>query len=434
MNMGCNPQHAVVAGLLLLGAGWAAAEPARHGTVSLEGRALRDAGGSFLGLGATYMQALRHCKYDRPRLDAELAFLSRCGFNYVRVLSMVDWPGLEISPVDHKNREGHPVAAWPDYEAQLRELVDIVFSHGLRTQVTIFADAQHIMPDPALRRRHAERVTGVLRGSEGKVILYEIANEAWQNGFPGDGGIRELRELGGCVAAASPVLLALSAPFDGDNRADALARLYAGSRATVATVHFSRDLRSGAGPWLPVVDCWDTALRPGIPPVSSNEPIGPGASVASEDDPELLLAAAAFAYVAGLPMYVFHSGAGVMGERRFESMSWLPQFKVLPDLLPSDLPNWDRYDGDSAANPLSAVEQGLNPLHNCGARRGRQFVQLPLALPGEGRLFRANSDAALSVYELSTGRRVQRATVQKGQTFTMRTAAKACIIKGEITP
>ena len=35
----------------------------------------------------------------------------------------------------------------------------------------------------------------VVSGREHQVILIEVAIEAWQNGFPGDEGVWELREL-----------------------------------------------------------------------------------------------------------------------------------------------------------------------------------------------------------------------------------------------
>ncbi len=63
------------------------------------GRSLSDDRGPFLGVGASCFQALRHTKFDRARLEANLALLAEHGFNYLRVLSMVGWDGLEIAPV-----------------------------------------------------------------------------------------------------------------------------------------------------------------------------------------------------------------------------------------------------------------------------------------------------------------------------------------------
>ncbi len=409
-------------------------EEPRQGIVRLEGRVLVDSGGPFLGLGATYMQALRHCRFDRPRLHRELAFLATCGFNYVRVLSMVDWPEQEISPVDHKGQGGSPVAAWPDYDGQLADLVDAVYSHGLRTQLTIFADAQRIMPDFEARQRHLQRVLEVLKGREEKVILYEVANEAWQNGFPGDEGVRMLRTLGEDIAKRSGCLIALTSPPDLGSREAALRKLYLGSAATIATVHLSRDLRTSAGHWLPVIDGWRVSQYEDIPPVSSNEPIGPGASVASEDDPETILSAAAFAFLAGLPMYVFHSSAGVKAEHSFEDMPWLGQMKPLLNLLPQDLPNWERYDARGKSNPLVPVDASIDPLYDCGARKGQEFIQLALALDDTGREFRANAKVSLSVFTLMPVRQIEHAEIAEGGVFTLRALSKVCVIKGSLLP
>jgi len=57
----------------------------------------------------------------------------------------------------------------------------------------------------------------------------------------------------------------------------------------------------------------------GVPPCSSDEPIGPGSSVNTENDPIKVVSAACFAWTAKLPAYVFHSNSGVRGDYRFET-------------------------------------------------------------------------------------------------------------------
>src|SRR5690606_21118221 len=138
------------------------------------------------------------------------------------------------------------------------------------------------------------------------------ANEAWQNGFEGDQGVADLRSLARLLNDRTRVPVAITS-----NHHDSFDGLYRKSGVDLATWHFSRDRRSLEG-WQPVVDCWDYALRPGCPPVVSNEPIGPGSSVDAERDPIRLVMAPAFAYVAGLPSYVFHCEAGVAGRTKFE--------------------------------------------------------------------------------------------------------------------
>src|SRR5687767_14652111 len=77
--------------------------------VRLDGHALRDKSGPFLGLGASYFQALRRAKFERTRFESDVQFLASKKFNYVRVLSMVGWfkgwDGLEMAAVDFKCRE-----------------------------------------------------------------------------------------------------------------------------------------------------------------------------------------------------------------------------------------------------------------------------------------------------------------------------------------
>lgn len=404
------------------------------GVVHLDGRTLIDNDGPFLGCGATYMQALRHCKYDRSRLEKELSFLAACGFNYVRVISMVDWPGQEISPVEHTNRHGQVIAAWPDYDTQLADLVAIAHLHGLRTQVTVFADAQYIMPGLEARFGHVHRLLKILGGAEEKVILYEVANEGWQNGFAGEEGIDGLRALGEEFSRHSGSLVALSSPPDAGDREEGIRRLYSGSRATIATVHFSRDLRTAAGSWLPVTDCWGLSQSRDLPAISSNEPIGPGASVASEENPEMIFSAAVFAYLAGLPMYVFHSAAGVSAEQSFETMPWLRQMGSVLDLLPRDLPNWERFDSDDDRNPVTALAQGVGLLNNCGSRKGADFIILAHGVDASGGTYRANASVSFSVYALMPAGEIMHETAARGATFMLKAATGTCLIKGRIQP
>lgn len=87
---------------------------------------------------------------------------------------------------------------------------------------------------------------------------------------------------------------------------------YSGSSADITTVHFSRDINTNEGGWKPVRDSYRTGLA-GLAPVSSNEPIGAGSSVNTENDPIKLCMAGVFAWTANLTSYVYHSRAGVFG-------------------------------------------------------------------------------------------------------------------------
>ena len=356
------------------------------------GYTLVDDGGPFLGLGVSYFTALWRCRQDRPRLESDLRFLSEQGFNYYRLFSMVGWhrawDGLEIAPVAFTNRSGKRVAAWPDYWQQLAELIDLAYDrYGMRAQITVFADAQ-LMPNELDRLEHMRRLLAdVVRGREQKIILLEVANEAWQNGFPGEQGVADLRKFTKYLAERTEIPVATTSNHETD-----FAKLYRNSTADIATWHFSRDRLTNDG-WKPVYDCWELGDRPEFPPASSNEPIGPGASVAAETSSIRLVMAAAYAYTAGLPMYVFHSAAGVFGKTRFEDTPAIREYRHLKEMLPGDLPSWRRNDGRQKEAPFTAFAAGQpnrywsdvsasrdGCLQNIGSRLADRFVCVPIGI------------------------------------------------------
>ncbi|MBI4326685.1 MAG: hypothetical protein HY674_15690, partial [Chloroflexi bacterium] len=341
-------------------------QPDRANLVRLREKSFCDDAGPFLALGASYFQALRHAKYDRARLHSNLALFAAKGFNYVRILSMVSWDGLEIAPVSFTNRAGRAIPAWPDYWPQFRDLLDLVAQNGLRAEVTLFADAQYVMPSRSTRQAHLDGILANISGREHQLLHLEVANEAWQNGFPGAQGVIDLRAFTQYLADRTGVPVAITSNDDTSDQG--LIALYRGSAADLATVHFSRDTRTAEGGWLPVRDAYRAGNLPGVPPVSSNEPIGPGSSVGSERDPIKLCAAAVFAYLANLPAYVYHSRAGVYGyvnccppaggEDRFENTAGINAYQYLRQILPPDLASWLRNDGLEPSAPFTVFCAG----------------------------------------------------------------------------
>ncbi|MDB6135410.1 MAG: hypothetical protein JWM59_3653 [Verrucomicrobiales bacterium] len=421
--------------------------------VRLESHGFADDRGPFLGLAASYFTALQRCRQDRARLESDLAFLAAQGFNSYRMFSMVghnaSWSGLEIAPVSFTSREGRRVEAWPDYVDQFRTLIDLAFDkYGLRTEITVFADAQ-LMPEKTARLAHLDRLLAeVLPGREHRILLIEVANEAWQNGFPGDAGVAELRGLAKHLNERTEILVAISSNHGGPGSGDLTGfdQLHAGGVADLATWHFSRDRRADAG-WRPVFDCWELGGRPGAPPVCSNEPIGPGASVNSEPDPVKLVMAAAFAWTARLPLYVFHSEAGVHGRTGFEDTPSIRQFQSVTRLLPADLPAWPRNDGLSAAAPFTVhcggktnhywseeKDGGDGCVRNIGGRKDDHFVCLPIGIRPAGLKVTARQPMAFTAFDPLTGSPLTSATLASGETRTLPAGPGALIVTGRILP
>jgi hypothetical protein len=424
----------------------------RTGHVRVVGHSLVDDGGPFLGLGVSYFTALWRCKYDRPRLEKDLEFLSEQGFTSYRMLSMVghnvSWQGLEIAPVPFTTRDGRRIEAWPDYWDQLRELIDIAHDkYGLRTQITIFADAQ-LMPTAEERAAHLRRVVEeVVRGREQKIILLEVANEAWQNGFPGDEGVVQLRSFARDLDRATDVPIAITSnhggPGDEAGEFEAFERIYRDSAVDLATWHFSRDLRVDDG-WKPVFDCWNFAERPHCPPVISNEPIGPGSSVNAEREPIRLVMAAAFAFAAKLPMYVFHSQAGVHGKTRFEDTPSIDQFREFVRLLPADLPNWERSDGRDEDDPFLVLPDGnrdrfvLDASSTGGCVRiaissqGDRFVALPIGILSGGLEIEAKRPIEWTAFNPVTGKELKSARLSPGERASLPAGPGALVVRGRV--
>lgn len=414
----------------------------RTGPVRVVGHSLVDRHGPFLGLGVSYFSALWRCRSDPARLESDLQFLSRQGFNYYRMLAMVGWnpawKGREIAPVAFTTHDGRHIAAWPDYWKQMRRLIDLAYDRfGMRTQITVFADAQ-LMPRKQDRLDYLRRLLrDVVAGREQKIILIEVANEGWQNGFPGDEGLAELREFTSYLAQRTSVPIATSSNHDRP-----FADTYAHSDADIATWHFSRD-RSVDDGWKPVYDCWELGKLPGYPPVSSNEPIGPGASVASETSDIRLVMAPVFAYIAGLPMYVFHCGAGVMGRTRFEDTPCIRLLAPLIAMLPADLPSWQRSDAKDPGAPFTIYAAGLPnktwpeaPASRDGcvrmvsASRGHDFVCAAIGIRPGGLKIQARVSVSFRVVDPLTARVVDHVEMGAGEQRTLPAGSGAWLLLG----
>ena len=421
------------------------------GLARLKGKSLWDDNGPLLGLGASYFQALRHAKYDRDPLKSNLALLASKGFNYVRVLSMVSWDGLEIAPVRFSNRAGRVVEAWPDYWQRFRDLLDLAAQHGLRVEVTIFADAQHVMPAQAARQAHLDGILANIAGREQHILHLEVANEAWQNGFPGAQGIADLHRFTQYLADRTSVLVAITSNDDTSDQG--IVSLYRGSAADLASVHFSRDTRTVEGGWLPVRDPYRAGNLPGVPPVSSNEPIGPGSSVGSESDPIKLCAAAVFAYLSNLPAYVYHSRAGVYGyvrccppaggEDRFENSAGIHAYQFIRRILPPDAASWARNDGIGPAAPLTVFCNNQSNrywpdvsrpsdgcVRNIGSVKGKEFVCFPMGILRGGVILQARRPMRFQVFNPLTGAVVSNHTLGTGDRFTLPQGPGAYLCRG----
>ena len=407
--------------ILLIGsiaAGLAVARVPPGGVVRADGHAVADARGPFNPLGATLFWGAWGYKFDRARLERNLATLSEAGVDYVRVLGTVGGPSWEDRTVD---------PGWNDYDAVVGGLTDLVYErYGMRVQWTLFGGAP-FTPRGAPREALVDRFARLAKGREHKIFAFEIGNEARSNGFEGAEGTAELRRLGERLNTQTPVLVALSAPGSGE-----ACETYAGAGADVATIHYPRSY-GDEGPLKPLRRPWsypsayDAKCRGQLPQVVfNNEPIGPESSVSEDEDPSRIAAAYVLTFLANNASYVLHTGPGIRGggdadrgrgrHANFYDLASLPHvfaaLRAVRQQLPPGLANWTRQDPKTAPVTL----HGPGRIYT--ASSGERFVALALGSQKQAP-FRATVAAAIDVRETMTGRVRKSLDPRAGEMFTL---------------
>ncbi len=412
---------------------------ARHGKVRGQGRAFADDDGAFNALGATWMSALWMYRNDRPRCERWLDAMSKNGFHYFRALGVVGdvtapdyWDGRELD--------------WraPGYAADLAGLTDLAFDrYGLRVQWTLIGDGQKNIPVEADRYALVDTFLAMSRGREHKLFAFEVANEAWQNGFAGDSGRTQLRALSRYMKDRTDVLVAASAP-DGYEQ-ETVEGLYGGGVADFATVHFDRDCTKTEGSWRPVRQPWEWRYYTGVPELASNnEPIGPGASVASENDPEKLVAGALVSWVSGVGAYVFHTSSGVRGDTDLMNEPGFTSFKALASVVPAGLAAWTQKNAHWADAPFKPYAResngtlvpnamwpdsgGTGAVRVYGVVQGTDFVVFPFGIKDRLTL-EPRVDVEFDVINPVTGQVLRHESLPAGQQFEL-TGGVQFILKG----
>jgi hypothetical protein len=410
----------------------------RTGAVRAIDRGFVDDGGPFLALGTTLFWALWGVEHDKDRLAQNLETARSSGFDYIRVLAIVGpehWTDRTVDP------------RTPNWGSNISALTDWVYDrHQLRIQWTIFGGIG-TTPTVESRASAVDRFLKAIEGRHHKVFAIEIANEGEQNGFGGPAGWTEIKALATRVRRSYAGLLATTSPASVDcNRQT---RLYAGSPASLRTLHFRRS-DEGRNTWQLLEQPWRVgggSCR-GVPVASSsNEPIGPYSSVREERDPAILVTSAALTWTAGIGAYVLHTGAGIRGggaEDRARGRpanlhdvdGWLEivdGFHCLRSVLPPDLPDWERRDERDRRHPFSTTRSARDqPLWGAhvAAVKGSRFVTL---LPGirQRITLKARRAATVRAIEPLQCVPVFERVVGTGDSFTLPSEHAAVVILGE---
>lgn len=392
---------------------------ARTGVVRVDGRAFRDDAGVFNSFGASLFWLAWGVKFDRARVEANLKTLADAGVDYVRAFGVVGpgggWADREVDP------------RWPDHAKVIADATDLAYDRfGLRVQWTIFGGIDRV-GTPEARAGVVDRFVEIARGREHKVMLFEIANEGWQNGFGGEAGRAEIRALGRRLSDATSVPVALTAPEGG---LAGLCPLYGGAGVDVITWHHDRSRAGAAGPWRPVIEplrarrALDAKLRsPGnvcgaLPTaIVNNEPIGPGSSLEEERDPLRIAMVYVLTFAARHAAFVLHTGPGIRGggqvdrERgRQANVGDLPEFAAIAHALagarrvmPAGLANWTPIDPADRGAPLQGLAEAIARGDLVEAALARQGDEIFGALVGVRRPITVRAAAPLTMDLLDPG-------------------------------
>lgn len=424
------------------------APPARPGVPRVDGPFVVDDQGKVPMLGATMFWACWAQRHDQAKLDATAEFWREKKFLYVRAFGEVQggpWDGINgpwrgsFPPITQAR-----AIRWQDQgdmDACAQAVDRLYDQHGLRTELTLFASGK-TFPSAAARRDWARRfVEQVIQPRLHKVALVEVANEWWAT-FGGSAS--ELRDLGAMVKSMLPAgfPLALSSPETGRG-GDAFTALYQGSAANFGTVHYDRNPAEDR--YRSVRQPWETADVPGFPDADSvNEPVGPGTSVATENDPLHIVMAYLVGRISGHTGYVYTTDSGIYSQPGWE-YPWDHQngreiataLGVARDLLPDDIETWTRENAHWAGHPLDGIsnqwlQDGRSNYTFTRAyarHRGDEFWVAPIGIRGGGITFTVKRRAHIWILNPLDGGVWQERDLNPGETMTFNNAS-ACLIRG----
>lgn len=357
-----------------------------RGRARLSGRAFVDDDGPRPALGASFFWLAWGYRHDRARAEANLRWLAERGVDYVRALGEVGGSGWSDRIID---------PAWPDYVNVIRGATELANRYGLRVQWTLFGGGSSQTEEQwwAATRRAVDALRPVVTG----VQLVEIQNE--QQGPPP----ALTRELAAYVRRELGVEVALAGTPEKE-----LPSLYAGSAATLGTVHFDRV--DGDWGWRFARQSWGYWELPNMPPAfTNNEPAGIQGSVRAENDPVKLASDALVTWIAGGAAYVIHHGAGIYGRdythatagHRMANAWEQPELEQalaiianVRSVLPGDIANWQRANNHwTAPNPVppfrftdllgDAATRDRGLTRSFTALRSAEFVTVVLGARGD---------------------------------------------------
>jgi hypothetical protein len=388
---------------------------------------MTDDAGPSIPLGASLFWAVWGYQNDKTRLEQTLDYLKHHGVDYVRVLAAVGPSGA------WEDRMADPTS--PQWPAAIAGVTDLVYQYGLRIEWTIFGGLDKT-PTVASRRKVVDDIIAMSKGREKKIMFWEVANEAASNGWSDK--VSELASLTKYLRTKTPSIT-IAAPTCGKTGCDQT--FYTDADATIRTAHLSRSQGGEGGVWRPVRQPWEMLLCQAPKPWTNNEPIGPGSSVASDDDPLRLTMTLVTTAISGGATYVYHSRPGIRGGGRGDMVRGGPAdwwevknvektfagLNAVRKVLPPKLANWKQHNCNSHFPDRPFVCDDATQLRTYCATSGQDVICAPLLIEGSTR-YVARRAIVGSWIDALTGATLSKFSLAAGESVTL-TGRPAGIIK-----
>lgn len=319
--------------------------PKPQGQLGYDGRGLTKGGQYVLPVVCHLMEGFSRYTRDRDYVRNLLDKIAAAGYDAVRTLDVLGWYGeawrdREVTPVPSRAREGHSVAATPDYYRQLEDYILELHDRGLGI---VWSRGDLQLLSPRQTEEHFE-ILGSLGVPSEAIYLFEGCNEAWQNGQPDSATLRDLVRR---FSRQRPgVLTGLSAPPNSSEENRDLQEWSEG--VDMVVVHGFR-----GGEYTDRIRHIFSLSYDGLGTFGRRvawqmEPSGPrregerGVSGGATNDPEALGAMAAVSLLSRQAWTYMSSGGVFLSERPFEEQTGFDLIPRVRDLIPSDVMTYDR--------------------------------------------------------------------------------------------
>ncbi len=299
-------------------------------------RAVGDDRGPQLYAGLSRFYHVWAMKNDPDRVKREDDSDVAVGMDFKRVL-------LQVGSLDPSDYWAGRVADqnWPDHQQLVADMCAGARERGMRISACIIGKGNG-MDRQSNRRPYVQRMAEVLREFPDVVLLAQIMNEP---SIEGRITADEILELESILRSTAPNLVTSTGAYGelagGEDGLDPR------TWGMVGTPHLDRDQTKSEMRDRPWRQPWDWGLSAGDHGLMNDEPIGPRASVASEDRPLVLRSHATVAFVSRFMGSVFHADEGIRGNGDLASVPGYREFAACKRFLPGDLPNGSQQNANT---------------------------------------------------------------------------------------